>query len=480
MTRRVPALLFVVAAIAAIIASARSTADADVAVFGTAASGWMPYAPDGSGLTETWFCPGVPATGIDDVEGSITIANRADERMVGTILLLNDERQLLRLELAVDGWSSATVDLDQTLPGGMVGAVVEVDGGGAVVEQQSFHPSGDSVTACANATSDTWFLADGFTVDGSLDQVVLTNPYEQTVVANLEFATREGSRRPTSYRGLTVPPQSVRVIDLGAPGAGAQNEPILAVKVDTSRGRLVVGRFQRFLGGGRLGTEVSLASPELRDQWFFVDGAKGPGIDERFSIYNPTDDDVEVDVLFIGIATPVVVDPIEVPAREVRTFDPGPLSDLQIGRHATVFATQAEPSIVVERAVTRTVDDTVHTSVIHGATPRQDGYVATTWHLGVGPSEPATEAVIVYNADNSSGTVSVFAVGSSGPVPVTDLQGLTLAPASFVTIDLTDPVTLDRELIISSTTRTFVERSYPTGRGATRTSSWAVPAVPAG
>jgi hypothetical protein len=475
-TRRLPALLLLVASIVALVATAGDDADADVATFGSAASGWMPAAPDGSGLTETWFCSGVPATGTDDVGGAIVIGNRAEEQMVGTILLLNDRQESLRLDLAVDGWSAATVDLDATLPGGMVGAVIEVDGGGAVVEQQSFHPSGNSVTACANATSDTWYLADGFTVDGSLDQVVLTNPYEQTVVANLEFATREGSRRPSSYRGLTVPPQSIRVVDLGAPGAGAQNEPILAVTVDTSRGRLVVGRFQRFLGGGRLGTQVSLASPELRDQWWFADGAKGPGIDERFSIYNPTADPVEVDVLFIGIDTPVVLDPIEVPPREVATFEPGPLGDLPVGRHATVFATQAEPSIVVERAVTRTVGDTVATAVIPGATPRQDGHVATTWHLGAGPPEPTTEAIIAYNADNSEGLVSVFAVGSSGPVPVAGLQDLVLAPASIIAIDLTDPVVLDRELIIESTSRIFVERSYPTGRGDTRTSSWAMPA----
>lgn len=476
MTRRIPAVVVVVAAIAAIVATARTRVEADVAVFGSAASGWMPYAPDGSGLTETWFCPGVPATGVDEVGGAVVIANRNEERMVGTILLFNDDSENARLELAVDGWSSATVDLDALLPGGVVGAVIEVDGGGAVVEQQSFHPGGDSVTACANATSDTWYLADGFTVDGSLDQVVLANPYEQTVVADLEFATREGFRRPTSYQGLTVPPQSVRVIDLGAPGAGAQNEPILAVSVTASRGRLVVGRFQRFLGGGRLGTQVSMASPELRDQWWFADGAKGPGIDERFSIYNPTGDAVEVDVLFIGIESPVVIDPIEVPPRAVRTFDPGPLGDLAVGRHATVFATQAEPTIVVERAVTRTIDDTVATSVVHGATPRQDGHVSTTWHLAAGPPVPTTEAVVVYNADNSAGLVSVFAVGSSGPVPVADLQELELAPASIVAIDLTDPVTVGRELIISSTTRVFVERSYPTGRGDTRTSSWAVPA----
>ena len=363
------------------------------------------------------------------------------------------------------------------MPGDIVGALIEVDGGGAVVEQHAFHPSGNSVAPCANASSDTWYLADGFTVDGSLDEVVLTNPYEQTVVVNLEFATREGTRSPASYRGLTVPARSVRVIELGAPGAGAQSEPILAVKVETSLGRLVVGRSQRFLGGGRLGTQVTLASPALREQWWFADGAKGPGINERYSIYNPTDAPVDVDVIFLGIPNAVIVDPLTVPARDVVTFDPGQLADLPEGRHAAVFATSTnEPSIVVERAVTATIGDTVATSVIAGATPRQDGYLATTWHLATGPSEPIDAGVIVFNADNAEGTVSVSVVGTSGPVPVPELQDLALPPAGLLAIDLTDPLVIDREIIIESTTRVFVERSYPTGRGATRTSAWAVPA----
>jgi len=475
--RRYPALVLVVVSFVALILSARTTAEPETPTFSVSASGWMPSAPPVSGLTETWFCPGVPASGVDGVEGAIGIANRTGERLVGTILLVNDQEQSQRLELGIDPWSSASVDLDEMLPGTMVGAVIEIEGGGAVVEQQAFHPSGNSLSPCSTATSDTWYLADGFTVDGSLDQIVLTNPYEQTVVVNLEFATLEGSRRPNSYRGLTVPARSVRVVDLGAPGAGAQSEPVLAVTVEASRGRLVVGRSQRFLGGGRLGTQVTLASPALRDQWWFVDGDKGPGITERFSIYNPTADRVEVDVIFLGIAAPISVDPIEVPPFEVVTFDPGPLSDLPEGRHATVLATStAESAIVVERSITRAADDSIGTSVIAGATPRQDGHVATTWYLGSGPSEPTTGALIVYNADMADGLISIFAVGTSGPVPVDGLQELPLSPASFAVIDLTDPIVLDRQLVIESSTRVFVERSYPAGRGNVRTTSWAVPA----
>ena len=474
--RRLPAVFLTIVVIVAAVIAIRDERAANTSTFSVAVAGWMPAAPTAAGLTETWFCPGVPATGIDNVGGEVLIANRHGERMVGTVLVVNDHNESRRLDLVVDGWSTAAVDLDATLPGAMVGAVVEVDGGGAVVEQRSFHPSGDSSAACANATSDAWYLADGFTVEGSLDQIVLTNPYDQTVVADLEFATQEGSRSPDAYTGLTVAPRSVKVVDLGAPGAGAQGEAILAVTVTTARGRLVVGRFQQFLGGGRLGTQVTVASPALRDHWWFAQGVKGPGIDERFSIYNPTDDDVEVDALFLGVSELLDLIPLEVPAHQVVNFEPSSVEALPDGRHAMVFSALGKQSIVVERATTTAVGDDISTSVIAGATPRYDGYVATTWHLAAGPAAPTEAALIVFNVDNTPGTVSVFAVGSSGPVPVTGLQDVQLPAASIITLDLTDPIVLGRGLLIESTSRVFIERSSLTGRGDTRTSSWAVPA----
>ena len=474
--RRIPLLLIVLLAIVGTIYVSREALSAERPVFSTAAVGWMPSAPPEQGLTETWFCPGVPATGVDDVRGSIVIANRTGDPLVGTILVFNEKSENRRLDLDVDGWATATVDLTATLPGVMVGATVEVEGGGALVEQQSLAPSGNSSAACANATSDTWYLADGFTVDGSLDQIVLANPYDQTVVASLEFATREGSRAPGSYSGLTVPARSTRVIDLGAPGAGAQNEPVLAVSVTSTRGRLVVGRSQRFLGGGRLGTQVTVAAPAPRDQWWFANGRKGPDTADRYSIYNPTDDDVEVDAIFLGIAEAIEADPIPVRAHEVVTFEPGSVADLAEGRYAVVFATLAEPAVVIERATTTLIDDAVATSVVAGATPRADGHLATTWHVVQAPAEPTPGALVIYNRDNAAGTLTVSAIGASGPVPVPALTDVALpGPDDVLVLDLTDDLLLGRQLTITSANRIFVERAFPTGREDLRYGAWAIP-----
>ena len=253
---------------------------------------------------------------------------------------------------------------------------------------------------------------------------------------------------------------------------------MLAVSVTSTRWRLVVGRSQRFTGGGRSGTQVSLASPAARDQWWFANGRKGADTSDRYSIYNPTDTDVEVDAIFVGIPEAVEApEPIPVPAHEVVTFEPSTLAELPDGRYAVVFATLAEPSVVVERATTTVIDEQLSTTVVAGATTRPDGYLATTWHVPQAPSEPTAQALVIYNRDNAVGQLTVSAIGASGPVPVPGLTDIALpGPDGVLTIDLTDPIVLGRELIIESGNRIFVERAFPTGLGDLRASSWAIPA----
>lgn len=476
MRRRYLGLVIVVLGFAALVVPARSALPADTATFQVQIPAWMPHASTVEMMTETWFCPGVPATGQGEIAGEIIVANRSEAPLVGVATLVNERAQNARVELDVAGWATTTIDLDALLPGAMVGAIVEIEGGGGLVEQRALNPSGNSQGACSTDTSGEWFLADGFTLEGSLNQIVLMNPFEQTVVASLEFATGAGARAPGSYSGLTVPARSIRVIDLGAPGAGAQSEPLLAVQVTASQGQLVVGRSQTFLGGGRLGTQSTLAAPALNNQWWFAGGRHDDGFDEEYLIYNPTDDDVEVDAVLLGISTVATTDPILVPAGRVVRFEPDTVTDLPATRYAAVFATLTGPSVVVERVTTQNLDGTVATSVLLGATARPDGYLAGTWHVPISPGSAVAGALTIYNYDNAEGIVSVLAVGPSGPVPIPGLTDLPLPPPSSVlVVDLTDPAAVGRELIVVSQSRIFVERSFPTGRDDTRSLSWAIP-----
>jgi uncharacterized protein DUF5719 len=446
-------------------------------VFSSTRAEWMPFVPPAGGLTQTWFCPGVPATGEDGVGGELIVANPGSTEISADVTLLNDEQTTVTQVLTVGPHDRTLLDLDAALSGQIVSAVVEVDGGGAIVEQRALHPAGTAVSPCANSTSANWYLADGFTVGESRNQIVLTNPYDDVAIVDVGFATVDGPRTPTRYQAYPIEAHNVKIIDLGVAGAGAQGEEVLAVKVEATRGQLIVGRLQHFTSGGRLGFTMSLGAPAPRDQWWFAAGEKGSGIDERFSVYNPTGDDVSVDVLFLAPGYSEL-DPIIVPAREVVTFDPGEVAGLSEGRHATVFATLAEPSIVVERALTTIVDGQPSTSVVLGAVGRsEDAYVATTWAMAIGPSSPTEDALVVFNVDNAPGTVTVEAVGAGGPVAIPGLEAIPLAPASLITIDLTAEAAIDHSLIVRSTTRVMVERSLSAGDGLGRSGSWALPVL---
>jgi hypothetical protein len=176
----------------------------------------------------------------------------------------------------------------------------------------------------------------------------------------------------------------------------------------------------------------------------------------------------------------VTIDPIVVPAHQVETFSVDQLEELPDGRHAMVFSTGGRQAIVVEQAFTRTIEDRPTTTVLLGAPPRlADGYVAATWSFAIGPTEATPDALVVYNVDNADATVTLQAVTTDGGIQnVPGLAAVALPASGLITLDLTDRIVLDRQLIVRSTSRVFVARLLPREPGAQgRTSSWAVPAA---
>ena len=491
--RSIPALIVVLAGIIALVVVGRNFEERPTPVFSSPAGAWMPSVTDIGSLTGSWFCPGVPATGENGVGGSVMISNRASDALEGRYTVLSPEGLAAEQSFSVGPWSQSTIDVDAFVTAAFASVVVEIDGGQGFVEQVANHPAGDSVTPCADDTSSQWHLADGFTAGGSSETLVLTNPYDDLVLSDLTFSTESGFSEPNAFRGFSVPPKSVKVISIAE--LGNRDEPIIAASVTTRSGRLVVGRAQHFTGAGRLGYDVSLAAPALRDQWWFADGERGEGITETFSIYNPTDSDVSVTPFFLGL--PSEFDgggfaPIEVPARQVVMFAPfdgasdatDVTSDSDFlrtpipnGRHAAVFSTLSDPSVVVERVLTRPFGETIATSVVQGAPPRPDGFVANRWHIGIGPTEPTESALVIYNVDQEQATITIEAVGPGGPSAIPSLTDIPLGPGVVLTIDLLAPDALGQELIVNASNRVFIERSLERGGGLSgRSGSWALPA----
>jgi Family of unknown function (DUF5719) len=420
----------------------------------------MPFVPTGSFITSTWFCPGVPA-GEDGVGGSVVVTNPADEPLDGRITAYSSEPGTPEVSqpISVSARSSLEIDLRSLQQvGSFVSAVVEIDRGGGFVEQEALHPAGNAVGPCANAASSNWYFADGFTVDDSTARIVLTNPYPDAAIVDIGFVTNDGIRNPSRLQGYPVPGHSVRVVELGA-----RDEPIIATKINATRGRVVAGRAQQYIGGGRLGFTMTLGAPALSSQYYFADGEVGDGITEQYAIYNPTDQEVQVDAVFLGVAvsdTFLNDTSVTVAAGDVEVLSTADVAGLPSGRHGAVFSTFSASSIVVERVITRPAGDRVATSVVMGS---PSGLASTRWSASIGTSAEIEDAIIVLNVDFVDTTVTVRTLGPGGFVEVPGLEAVPLPAGGVIAIPLTDPSVLGAPFVVESPQRLYVERSLPRG-----------------
>jgi len=439
----------------------------------------MPSVPLPGGLTSTWFCPGVPAAGADESGGVVRVVNTGDGAMAGRITVLSVAGDPVTQPVSVEAFSTAEFDLDALVDSPYAAAFVEIDGGGGLVEQRARDPRGHSVAACANRTSDEWYLATGDTLDDSVEQLVLSNPNDDAAIVDITVSTSAGVRRPPSLQNYPVPARSVRIVDVNDVRA---DETEVGVSVVASRGDVIVGRAQTYGTEARTGYAMTLAAPSLRDQWWFAYGVNDPDVSVTYSVYNPNEADVEVMPVLLGFSQDaefVPPEPFVVPDGEVVVFALDDVTGLPAGLVAAVFAS-SDPDlrIVVERVVTQTIEGVRTTSSSVGGTPRlADGYVANTWFVGIGADEATDGGLAIYNITAADAVVTVQAITPDGIVTVDSLASVPLGSSRAVTIDLSDEALLGHPLIVRSTSSVFVERLLrrePEAQG--RVSVWAVPA----
>ncbi len=459
--RRLLAGLMVLASIVGVVALQRSRPVHSVpAEFSRLGNATMPFVPKGEFVTSAWFCAGVPIGG-PQLGGSAIVVNPSEVTLTGKITTFTDAAAAEAVAVPFEVPSRGTVvfDLGQLQPqGSFVSAMVEIYGGGGFVEQRADSPSGSAVSPCSNSTSSTWYFADGYTVEGSREQLVVTNPFPSDAIINISEATSTESRQPAILQSLLVRANSVLVI---SQDLLAKRELVLAVTVESSRGRVVVGRAQEYVTSvGRAGFTMTLGAPSLGDQFYFADGEIAPNVIERYSVYNASETDAIVSVTFLGLdpaAGFVNPEPLNVPAGNVVSLIADDVG-VPAGRHGAVFSTETEGSILVERAITRQTDDTVATTVVMGSPP---SFASTRWSMAIGTDLAVENILVVLNATGSQGTVTVKTLGAGGEVPVPGMEAIDLPAGGVITIGVSDPTALGHPLIVESTQRIFVERLLP-------------------
>ncbi len=468
MSRRLPALVVVVVLPLVLLAlfplgavgKGPKAATATVAALGAPT---LPFVPRAAFIDSTWFCGGVPNDATGD-GGSVHIANPTDTPLLGHLTVFTDANGVAPAEstFTVAPRGSFVQELSTLqAQGSYLSAMVEINGGGGFVEQQADSSAGSAVSPCSNSTSSNWYFADDYTLGGSTEDLVITNPFPDDAIVNFTFASNDGTRQPQNLQGYPVPGHSVAVV---SQANLPKDEAVLAATITASRGRVVVARAQHYLGE-RSGFTLSLGSPSLSSEWWFADGETGPDVTfERYSIYNPTDGDVSVttnfwgldDQSFVGVRTDTI------PAGNVLSFTTSDFGTVPTGRHGMAFSTDGGDSVIVERGITRRAGTGFATTVVLGAPHVFTGY--TRWSMAIGTDQAVGDVLVVSNLDGVDGTVTVKALGPGGEVAVPGLENLPLPKAGVTTIAIPDnAAALGVPLIVESTQRIIVERLLPRG-----------------
>ena len=431
-----------------------------------------PYLPLGNQLSSTFYCAGAMIEG-DDRSAEIIVANLTDSGITGQLTVFTPDGAALPVPLDISARGRIVITLDDVVGEATVaaGVIVELERTGATVEQRSTAPTGVALSPCSNDASTQWYFAEGVSVDGVTYSLLLTNPYPDSAVVDISLVTATGLTNPTELQGYVVPPRSISTIDIS--GSFAHDEEQLSIAVQSRRGRVIAAKSQTFNGGRRLGYSVMLGSPSVGDQWFFADGESASGIDERYSIFNPTSEAVDVDVVFLPTNDAPELAPVTltIDSEDTVLVDVAEVEGLPEGRHSASIRTFSTAAVVVERALTRPAGQGVATSVVLGSR-----FGSPSWWLPTGVPTPTPGAIVVQNATNLDGTFTVSSLGPGGLAPIAGLTDLTLPAGGVVAVDLTATDAVGDTLLVTSTDlQLIVEQRPPRGDQPGQGGALAVP-----
>jgi len=315
------------------------------------------------------------------------------------------------------------------------GVVVEVFGGGSIVEHAIEGESDLAVGPCARQAGRDWYFAAGTTERGAEDNAALFNPFPDDAIVDLTFATDAGFIAPADLQGLVVPRRSRLTVPVGN---FVRRQAQVALHAHVRTGRIVAEQSLTFTAENetRRGLTLSLGAPSPASSWSLPGVVPEDGASHAVLVANfdPSATEVEITPRFDepGSTRPK---PVPVGGRSVAVVDLASLGDSGAPLAFDVRTTRASPVVVEELASWGPP-----AAATGAATTLASPVQAPGWAFAAGRLTPEGDAgVSVLNPNRKSVTVRLLAYASGGgdePTSVGELQVPARAQARFDLVEL--------------------------------------------
>lgn len=376
----------------------------------------MPVAAPAGALSSSWFCAGPVAAPAHLADGRLVIANAANQPLHGRVTLIPSNGPAVSQDVEVGAESRLIVPEKTATAAPYLGAVVELDGGQAAVEQVVSGSEGTSSTACATGGSTSWYFATGTTQESSTLSVSLLNPYADDAIVDLAFTTEQGQENPQDFQGIVVPAGSVVGIDLGS---HLRRRAAIAATVTLRIGRVAAFETQTVQAQSAAaqatavpgtvpwprGTTLVRGAPVAGTGWFWPSGAASDGANEQYVIYNPGPTEAQVALqadLDQGGADPfqVSVDPHGVAVVATNGESRIPKG---VGHAASLRSTNGVGVVATRLVLAASPADPLGVAAVLGSQLQVRRWLVP----GDGTTDSVNAAVVVYNPGSAPVTVSI-------------------------------------------------------------------------
>lgn len=395
----------------------------------------VPMAAAADARSSAWYCTGATAAKDGVADGNVAVANAGGRTLRGTVTVYPSQGESRQVPLEVPAASRKVLRLADVASAPFASALVELDGGDAVVELAGGGSLGEGVTSCAAAASPTWYFADGVTTRDATETLTLFNPFPDDAVVDLAFGTEEGLVTPQALTGLSVRGGGMSAVNVGE---FVQRREEVTARVTARTGRLVAARIQSFDGSaGRKGMTMALGAASPGGLWYLPDGLVTDGLTQRYQVFNPGNTEAQVELTLAleqGEAEPME---ISVPAESRVTVLANEEPRIPKGvPHSATVRSLNDVGVVVER----TVDAAAGRRNGTAATPAAQ-VTALRWALAWGASDDTSDEVLVFQNPGLSGArVSVTVLADGERVANEALQGLEVAAGQRRAVRLGDSV----------------------------------------